>query len=222
VADDAVRALLSGAATALEIGLAEAELTTLEAYGTLVGRWQHVTNLTGARDAAQFAREHVVDCLALAPSLAAGRVLDVGSGAGLPGIVIAIVRPDLALTLLEPRARRARFLTQVAIELALPNVDVICARAETYRSPVAYDYIVSRAFGSLTAFVTAVLPQRSAQTSLIAMKGSIDAADLAAAEAIAGPAAVVRLDVPGFDNRHLVRFAAACASAPGTGTAAAK
>jgi len=208
VADEEVRAVLCRAAAALEIELAEAEIAALEAYGTLVGRWQHVTNLTGARDAAQFAREHVVDCLALAPHLATGRVLDVGSGAGLPGIVIAIVRPDLALTLLEPRARRARFLTQVSIELALPNVDVVCARAETYRSPGAYDYVVSRAFGSLAAFVAAVLPQRSRRTTLIAMKGTIDAADMTAAERIVGPAAVVRLEVPGFDNRHLVRFAA--------------
>lgn len=209
MADDAVRAVLGSAAAALEIALGEAEFAALEAYGALVGRWQHVTNLTGARDAEQFAREHVVDCLALAPYLAAGRVLDVGSGAGLPGIVIAIVRPDLALTLLEPRARRARFLTQVAIELALTNVDVVCARAETYRGPSAYDYIVSRAFGSLAAFVAAVLPQCSRQTSLIAMKGTIDTADLAAAEGIAGPAVVDRLEVPGFDHRHLVRFAAA-------------
>jgi 16S rRNA (guanine527-N7)-methyltransferase len=208
VADEEVRAVLSRAAAALDIGLAEAGLEALEAYGALVGRWQHVTNLTGARDAAQFAREHVVDCLALAPHLTAGRVLDVGSGAGLPGIVIAIARPDLALTLLEPRARRARFLTQVAIELALPNVEVVCARAETYRGTDIYDYVVSRAFGSLAAFVAAVLPQCSPQTTLIAMKAAIDAADLMAAEQLVGPAAVVRLEVPGFANRHLVRFAA--------------
>lgn len=197
---------LAAGARALDLALTPACVASLAAYVALVARWQHVTNLTGARDPVRFAREHVVDCLAVLPHLGAGRVLDIGSGAGLPGIVIAVARPALAVVLLEPRARRARFLTQVGIELALNNVEVVCARAESYRPAVAPAVCISRAFGSLLSFVRAAQPLVAADGRLLAMKAGIDPADRAAAEVVAGPATVLPLTVPGFATRHLVSF----------------
>ncbi|MEX2481804.1 MAG: 16S rRNA (guanine(527)-N(7))-methyltransferase RsmG [Gammaproteobacteria bacterium] len=207
--DDALAEQIHRAAAAMGLDVDDRQLDAFGRYADLVGKWQYVTNLTGAREAEQFVSEHLIDCLSLVPHLAGGRVLDLGSGAGLPGIVLAIARGDLALTLLEPRSRRARFLTQVRIELGLNNVEVVCARAESWHGQVAQDYIVSRAFGSLPAFARAAQHLRSPATALIAMKGAVDPAELAAAERIAGASAVVRLDVPGFSNRHLVVFGSA-------------
>ena len=204
--DAAVHDALAAGARALDLVLTPASLAGLAAYVALVARWQHVTNLTGARDPVRFVREHVVDCLAVVPHLGSGRVLDIGSGAGLPGLVIAGAGPSRAVVRRGPRARRARFLTQVSIELALTNVEVICARAESYRPAVAPATCLSRAFGSLLTFVRAAQPLVAADGRLLAMKAGIDPGDRAAAEAIAGPATVLPLTVPGFATRHLVSF----------------
>ncbi|MGR8919786.1 MAG: 16S rRNA (guanine(527)-N(7))-methyltransferase RsmG [Gammaproteobacteria bacterium] len=198
---------LDAAAAALAIELAPAARDALLAYAALVLRWQRVANLTGAPTATAFVREHVVDCLAVVPHLGAGALLDVGSGAGLPGVVIALARPQLEVTLLEPRGKRARFLRQAAIELGLARVSVVQARAQAYAPAVGYAQIISRAVGSLAGFVTStthLLANASARR--YAMKSRVDAADLAAAEAAAGPAQIVRLAVPGKAQRSLVVF----------------
>ncbi|MEQ8659817.1 MAG: 16S rRNA (guanine(527)-N(7))-methyltransferase RsmG [Gammaproteobacteria bacterium] len=179
----------------------------LARYALLVDKWGQLTNLTGARGSVTFVREHIVDSLALVPHVGAGPVLDVGSGAGLPGLVLAITRPELAVTLLEPRQRRARFLTQARIELALDNVDVRAARIEALPAGTRFHTIVSRAFASLATFVELALPRLASGGELLAMKGGVDAADRAAAARLAGPATVIPLAVPGFRERHLVRFA---------------
>jgi len=204
--DAVVAEVLASAAPALGITLDETQLSQLTRYAELVDRWRQVTNLTGARSTAAFAREHLVDSLSVVPHLDGGAVLDVGSGAGLPGVVLAVARPALAVTLLEPRQRRARFLTQVKIELGLDNVEVVSARIEALPAAAAYHVVISRAFSALADFVVLALPHRAPGGRILAMKGRVDAGDRARAEELAGPARVVPLRVPGFRDRHLVVF----------------
>ena len=174
---------LDAAAAAVGVELAPAARDALLAYAALVIRWQRVANLTGAHTAAAFVREHVVDCLAVVPYLGVEPLLDVGSGAGLPGVVIALARPELDVTLLEPRGKRARFLRQAAIELALPRVGVVQARVEAHRPATGYGQITSRAVGSLVDFVaTTAHLLAGAPARRLAMKATVDADDLAAAK----------------------------------------
>ncbi len=213
MADDPLAGEIAALATP-GVSLDGRRCSELAAYARLVMKWQRIVNLTGASSAEQFVREHVADCLAVAPFIDAGRVLDVGSGAGLPGVVLALARPDLEITLLEPRARRARFLTQARIELALSNVEVVCARLESYQPQRPFNTIITRAFGSLAAFIDAAAALRGAGTRLLAMKAAPAVAEVVAAEALAGRAHIETLNVPGYSDRTLVIFGAAPA-APG-------
>jgi 16S rRNA (guanine527-N7)-methyltransferase len=171
-----------------------------------------VANLTGADSALAFAREQVVDSLAVVPHVGAGRLLDVGSGNGLPGIVLAIARPALAVTLLEPRAKRARFLTQVRIELGLANVEVVCARVEDHHPLQAYDTLIARAFAALPDFVAATRHLLRPGTRLLAMKGQLDARELAACGLPLAALKTLTLNVPGYAERHLVMVDAGSAT----------
>lgn len=199
-----VRVLLAQAAASYGFGLSDAQLDQLDRYSAMVMSWGRVANLTGAASVLAFAREQVVDSMAVVPHAGTGRLLDVGSGNGLPGVVLAIALPELAVTLLEPRAKRARFLTQVRIELALANVEVVCARVEDHRPLLAYDTLIARAFAALPEFVTASRGLRGPGTRLLAMKGQLDRAELAACGLPTAALEVIALDVPGYAERHLV------------------
>lgn len=200
---EASLASVSAAAAKLGVALDGASLARLARYAALVRKWSAITNLTAAETPAQFLEEHVVDCIAVVPHLPGPRVLDVGSGAGLPGIVLAIARADLTVTLLEPRAKRARFLTQAVIELELASVSVACERVEDYRPAVPYDDVVTRALGEFTKFVGAAghLHERGAR--LTAMKADASAETLPGSEV---PVRVIPLDVPGYRDRCLLRL----------------
>jgi 16S rRNA (guanine527-N7)-methyltransferase len=193
----------------LSLELDQQQTRRLAEYAALVIKWQAITNLTAATSATQFAREHIADCLTVTPHIAGQRLLDVGSGAGLPGIVLSIARPGLAVTVLEPRARRARFLTQAKIELDLTSLEVVCQRLEQFRPRIPIDVVICRAFGSLIKFVTVCATLQVPGQQLLAMKSVVDADELEAAEGLAGPARVVPLKLPGYDDRNLVIFESA-------------
>jgi len=205
-AEGALAGEVGALATELGIGLSDHGAQRLADYARLVLKWQKITNLTGARDAARFVHEHVADSLALVPHLQHGRVLDVGSGAGLPGIVLAIACPELQVTLLEPRAKRSRFLMQACIELGLASVEVMSARLESYQPSLNHNTLITRAFGSLAQFLSASAHLHAPGVQLMAMKGAINRDELSAAQALAGPSVIVPLQVPGFDHRNLVIF----------------
>ena len=124
---DAVAGIILDASDKLGISLTERQFDQLCSYAELVGKWQRLASLTSASTPANFASEHIVDCLSVRPYISGPRVVDVGSGAGLPGLVLAIALPQLSFTLLEPRNKRVRFLTQARIELELSNVEARCA-----------------------------------------------------------------------------------------------
>ena len=202
--DSEICALFSGAADAYGFSLTELQLGQLLHYVAMTMNWGRVANLTGASSAEVFAREQVIDCLAVVPHAGCGRLLDVGSGNGLPGVVLAIALPALSVTLLEPRAKRARFLTQVRIELALDNVEVICARVEDHHPLQTYDTVLSRAFGALSEFYRASRALRGVHTRLIAMKAYLEPTELADCGLPTADLRCIPLAVPGYNERHLV------------------
>ncbi len=144
----------------------------------------------------------LLDCLAVLPHLRGDECLDVGSGAGLPGLVLAIADPRTSWVCLDSRAKKRRFLVQAAMELGLANVRVVQARLEEFHPDTRFSTIISRAFASLEGFARA---ERLLEPGgrLLAMKGRYPVAEL---EALVGPARSVRLQVPGLENveRHLV------------------
>jgi 16S rRNA (guanine527-N7)-methyltransferase len=143
-------AVLSESAVAAGLGaagieVAAEELRRLTEYLNLLVKWNRVYNLTGIREADELIGRHLVESLALAPLLRGPRVVDVGTGAGLPGIPLAIVQPETHFVLIESRAKRVRFLRHVAGALGLENVDVRHARVEHLRTEAPFDTVLARA-----------------------------------------------------------------------------
>jgi len=195
----------------LEDGLARLGLSlnaprigALLAYLDLMAKWNRVYNLTAIADAQRMLSHHLLDSLAVLPHIDADRLLDVGSGAGLPGIPLALARPELKVTLLEASQKKAAFLQQSAIELELNNVEVVHARVEDYRPRSPFTRIISRAFSELADFVRLTTPLLAEGGRWLAMKGLYPQAEI---ERLAGARVirVVRLEVPSLDaERHLV------------------
>jgi 16S rRNA (guanine527-N7)-methyltransferase len=140
---------ISTTLTALGVPVADIEAARLGAYLDLLERWNQVHNLTAVKDRGAMIERHVGESLALRPALRGQRIADVGSGAGLPGIPLAIVEPERQFTLIESRAKRAAFLRHAKTELALGNVDVIEARVEDLRDAAPFDTVLARAVASL-------------------------------------------------------------------------
>ncbi len=128
--------------------------TKLLDYLTLLHKWNGVYNLTAIRQPEQMVSNHLLDSLAVLPHLWPRRWLDVGCGAGLPGLVLAVMRPDWSFTLLDSNSKKTGFVQQAVIELELHNVQVRCERVEHWKAEQKFDGIVSRAFAEATDFVT--------------------------------------------------------------------
>lgn len=197
-------ALAQGLA-ALGIALPAAASDKLLAYAALLYKWNRTYNLTGLRDPDQAVSHHLLDSLAVLPYLPAGSLLDVGSGGGMPGIPLAIVRPDLPVTLLDSNSKKSAFLQQAAIELALSNISVHGGRVEQYHPSVGFATITSRAFSELADFVKLSRHLLSGDGRWLAMKGVWPHAEITRLPPDIVVEAVHRLAVPGVDGeRHLV------------------
>jgi len=199
-----VEAIVAGGARALGQTLTPAQIVALARYAALVAKWNRVANLTGAADAAEFARKFVVDALALRPYVTGHEVADLGSGAGLPGMVLAIVWPETHFHLVEPRARRARFLEQARIELGLGNVEVHCARGEDWMPAAALDLILCQAVGTLDFVLRTTAGLHRRRACILVPKGLVPHAEVAALGADAAACTLIPLAVPGWSARHLV------------------
>lgn len=181
----------------------------LLAYTALLYKWNKTYNLTALREPSLAVTHHLLDSLAILPYLsqATVTVLDVGSGGGLPGIPLAIARPELRLTLLDSNSKKTAFLQQAAIELGLSNVATHCGRVEQYQPAEKFSLIVSRAFAELSDFVTLSRPLLQADGRWLAMKGVWPHDEIARLPAAARVVVetVHRLTVPGVaGERHLV------------------
>lgn len=193
--------LIAGLA-ALKLDLALAG-PLLKYLGELV-LWNKAYNLTAVRDPAEMVTRHLLDSLAVLPH-AAGRVLDVGSGAGLPGVPLALANPALAVTLLDSNGKKARFLRHVQRQLPLANMEVAEARAEAYAPAAGYDTVISRAYASLREFLASTATLGAGSGRWLAMKGKLDRQELADVPPGFRVAQEIQLTVPGLDEeRHLI------------------
>ena len=141
-------------------------------YLALLQKWNKVYNLTSIRDAEQMISHHLLDSLAVLPHLWPGRWLDVGCGAGLPGLVLAIARPEWEFTLLDSNSKKTSFVQQAIIELSVKNARVNCARVEEMQSAEKFDGIISRAFAETADFVTLTRHLLADKGRWAAMKGT--------------------------------------------------
>lgn len=181
-AEDVLRAGLA----ALHLSLSDTQVQALLDYQTLIGKWTKVYNLTAVRDPAEMLTHHLLDSLAaVAPlqkhlqrrGLSAASLLDVGAGAGLPGVVMAICCPSLAVTCVDTVGKKAAFIKHVALALGLPNLTGLHARVETITQP--FDVICSRAFASLADFTGWSQAALAPGGAWMALKGKHPAAELA-------------------------------------------
>ena len=191
------------AAMGLEVPAAAQE--KLLAYAALLEKWNKTYSLTALRGADKAVSHHLLDSLAVLPHVPAGTLLDVGSGGGMPGIPLAIVLPELAVTLIDSNSKKTAFLRQAAIELRLSNVNVHCGRVEQYHPSLPFSAITSRAFAELTDFVVLSRHLLAADGVWLAMKGVRPEAEIAALPAGVRVRAVHPLQVPGVEGeRHVV------------------
>ncbi len=173
----------------------------------LLNKWNRVYNLTSVRTLDLMVAAHLLDCLAVGAHLQGVRILDVGSGAGLPGIPLAVCFSDKKFVLLDSSAKKTRFMLQAVSELALGNVGVEQTRIERYRPRHQFDTVVCRAFGSVERFISAAGPLARRSGCLLAMKGRYPVGELADLPEGYDLVAVHKLNVPSLHAlRHLVEI----------------
>ncbi|MBZ0133816.1 MAG: 16S rRNA (guanine(527)-N(7))-methyltransferase RsmG [Rhodocyclaceae bacterium] len=192
---------------ALEVDVSPQAQEKLLAFAVLLGKWNKVYNLTALREEEQVISHHLLDSLAVLPHLgAARRLADIGSGGGLPGIPLAIARPDVHVALVESNQKKSAFQQQARIELGLDNVSVHCERVEGWQPEEKCDVVISRAFSDLAEFVRLSGHLLAAGGALLAMKGVHPYEEIAQLPAGWRVAEVMPLQVPGVEGaRHLVR-----------------
>lgn len=197
---------LAGGLSAMGLALPPEARARLLAYVQLIAKWNRVHNLTAVREPEQMIALHLLDSLSVLPHLdAAKTLLDVGTGAGLPGIPLAIARPDLRVTLLDSSHKKTTFLTQAKSELGLDNVEIACERVEQWKPAHAFDAVVSRAFSDLADFVAQSKHLVTPGGLMLAMKGVHPFDEIAKVPASHRVERVVELTVPQLDaKRHLV------------------
>lgn len=203
-------ALQNGAKT-LGLVLNDATNARLLDYIALIEKWNKVHNLTAVREPQEMVTLHLLDSLTIVAHVPQGaRVIDIGSGAGLPGIPLAIAREDVSVTLLDSNHKKAAFLRQAKSELKLDNVSVIADRVEDVKPAELFDIVVSRAFSDLPDFVAAAHHLLAPQGTMLAMKGVYPYEEIAKLPASVVLDKVLPLQLPGSDaQRHLVLLKAA-------------
>ena len=189
---------------AMGLAVPAAAQEKLLAYAALLEKWNKTYSLTALRGADKAVSHHLLDSLAVLPHVPAGTLLDVGSGGGMPGIPLAIVLPELAVTLIDSNSKKTAFLRQAAIELRLSNVNVHCGRVEQYHPSLPFSAITSRAFAELADFVVLSRHLLAADGVWLAMKGVRPEAEIAALPAGVRVRAVHPLQVPGVEGERQV------------------
>jgi len=176
-------------------------------YLALMQKWNKVHNLTAVRDADEMVTLHLLDSLVVLPHIDAKHLLDVGSGAGLPGIPLAICLPDLQVTVIDSNSKKVSFMRQAKAELGITNLEVLDGRVEEIAPARRFEIIISRAFSDLSLFISLTHHLLDAQGKWLAMKGvypEVELTDLLKKTGVTASKVEV-LNVPGLDaQRHLV------------------
>ncbi|MGZ5008721.1 MAG: 16S rRNA (guanine(527)-N(7))-methyltransferase RsmG [Methylobacter sp.] len=198
------REILINGIAALHLNVTDDQVDRLLDFIKLIEKWNKAYNLTAIRNREEMARLHILDSLAIVPHIEGKRIIDIGTGAGLPGIPLAICLPDIHFTLLDSNAKKTRFVQQVILELKLKNVEVLHSRVEDYHPEQGYDAVLTRAFASLPDIVKLTSHLLSKDGVLLAMKGQSLDAELAE---VTAQKSVIAVSVPGADvERCLIRI----------------
>lgn len=203
-----LRERLTAGLDGLGLTLAEEAVERLVTYVLLLTKWNRAYNLTAVRDPMEMVSKHLLDSLSIVPELPPGRLIDVGSGAGLPGIPLAIAEPDRPVTLLDTNGKKTRFLTQAATELGLANITVVQSRVEDYTPDFPFCVVTTRAFSTLADMLHGSRHLLAPEGRLLAMKGASPDEELGAIPPEFTVLEVKPLAVPGLQaERHLVMVA---------------
>lgn len=210
--DGELASIIESGAGCLNLGLDAVQSQQLVLYLRLIARWNATYNLTAVRDLKAMATQHIVDSLSLIGALRARipssdkRILDVGSGAGLPGVVVAILQRETPVVCVDSVGKKAAFLTQVAATLKLHNLSSVHSRVEEMTDPHAFGVIVSRAFSSLLDFVSSTRPLLATGGWWIAMKGKVPHQEMRDAESSGVKFEVQPISVPRLDAERCLIF----------------
>ena len=200
-----VASLLRQGVAGMGLALPAMAMEQLADYLDLLVKWNRVYNLTAIRDDAKLVSHHVLDSLAVVGHLPEGNIVDIGSGAGLPGIPIAISCPGRAVTLLDSNHKKGAFLKQAIAELTLATAQVVTERVEAYRPPQSFKIVISRAFSDLADFVKLAGHLCASDGVMIAMKGLYPDQEMVQLPSTWRVDKTVRLEIPQLEaSRHLV------------------
>jgi 16S rRNA (guanine527-N7)-methyltransferase len=185
-------------AESVGVRLSTEQCAKLVAYADLIRQWSDAMNLVSRADLDRLESRHLIDSLAFAPHVRGPRIADLGTGAGLPGIPIAIARPEVAVTLLDRSEKRLRFVRHVCVSLALPNVDVLAAEAERFRPGTGFDTVVARALAEPDDTWRLARPLLAAHGRLVwATATAVAVPDIGRARATTH-----QVTLPGVERRH--------------------
>jgi len=199
--------LLHSGVKALNLTLPKTAIEQYLHYLGVLAKWNQVYNLTAVREIDGMVAKHILDCLAVVSHVQGETVLDVGTGAGLPGLIIAIAHPAWHCVLLDSNSKKTRFVQQAVAELQLTNVEVIHSRIEAYAPGRLFNTVTSRAYSDLTQFYQQTRPFCAQSGMLLAMKGVYPAAELAALGNALAQTEIVTVTVPQLPaQRHIVKM----------------
>ncbi len=200
----ALKPQLEAGLAELHLSLTDAQVNRLIQYLTLLEKWNKVYNLTAIRDPKEMLIKHLLDSLAVVPFIKAQRIIDVGTGGGLPGIPLAICFPDKTVDLLDSNSKKTRFLIQAKAELGLVNTLVIHDRVENYQPKLGYDAVISRAFASMQDMLHWTDHLLSEKGVWWAMKGQQEFEDLTSLPGLVVIEETIPLKIPGLDAERML------------------
>lgn len=200
-----MKSLLDDGLAALSVEATEQQRERWLAYVALLAKWNKAYNLTAVRDPREMISRHILDSLSIAPYIHGRRLLDVGAGAGIPSIPLAILWPTRQITALDSNGKKTRFMEQVKNELGLDNFNVIQSRVEDFKTEPLYDGVMSRAYASLGDFVASSQHLLAPDGTFWAMKAVIDSNELSEVLKPYKVSTCLPLHVPGcVADRHLI------------------
>ncbi|BBB15761.1 ribosomal RNA small subunit methyltransferase G [Candidatus Rickettsiella viridis] len=183
----------------------EPVVAKLTDYLLLLEKWGQVYNLTSIRDPNLMIPKHILDSLSISPYLQGTRVLDVGTGAGLPGIPLALTHPNCHFTLLDSNGKKTRFITHVIQKLAISNIDIIQTRVEQFQTNICFDSIITRAFTSLTDFLKKTQHLACQKGIFLSMKGQYPTEEINQLDATFSVMSVNPIQIHGLnEKRHVI------------------
>jgi len=202
---DSIREELQRGISALSLNCNEEMLSSILAYIDLLKKWNSAYNLLGGNELASVVSRHILDSLSVAPYLAGNLIVDIGAGAGLPGIPLSILNPEKSFVLIDSNGKKTRFMFQAKIQLGLHNITIENCRIEHYQSTEQVDMVMCRAFSTLADALTMLQPIFSEECKLLAMKGHYPEDEIAQLPDGFELSKSIKLDVPGNESqRHLI------------------